>query len=98
MEVGEEPHEEEVTAIISTVDKNGDGQIDYEEFCVMVGGGVGVIGWVETILLCTRQDGIGWGSHTGHLFVMGARALSSQVFAASLVRCRVQHSGQLRHV
>ncbi len=35
-EVGEEPDESEVQAIISSVDKNGDGTIDYEEFCSMM--------------------------------------------------------------
>lgn len=33
--MGEEPDPEEVAAIIRAVDKNGDGTIDYEEFCVM---------------------------------------------------------------
>ncbi|GFH16267.1 calcium-dependent protein kinase, partial [Haematococcus lacustris] len=35
-EVGEEPDEVEVQTIIKSVDKNGDGTIDYEEFCVMM--------------------------------------------------------------
>lgn len=34
-EVGECPDHEEVTQIIASVDKNGDGTIDYEEFCIM---------------------------------------------------------------
>ncbi len=35
IEVGENPEPEEIAAIIGSVDKNGDGQIDYEEFCIM---------------------------------------------------------------
>jgi Ca2+-binding EF-hand superfamily protein len=34
-EVGENPDPGEIKSIINGVDKNGDGQIDYEEFCSM---------------------------------------------------------------
>jgi Ca2+-binding EF-hand superfamily protein len=34
-ELGEAAEQEEINAIMSQADKNGDGTIDYEEFCIM---------------------------------------------------------------
>jgi Ca2+-binding EF-hand superfamily protein len=34
-ELGEDAPPEEVAQIMSQADKNGDGSIDYEEFCIM---------------------------------------------------------------
>nr|AFK09219.1 calcium-dependent protein kinase [Dunaliella salina] len=35
-DLGEEANKDEVNAIMSQADKNGDGKIDYEEFCIMM--------------------------------------------------------------